>query len=130
MSFNVTIGATLTGGSAVSLSSAGMSPGKSVFTTPDHTRLTPETVEFTVSGGNPTASDPGVARTGMKISFASRTEEEGCCTVKAGAVIADLGIRWNLTQPGTVADDVIAYLRGLVYTTQFADAVKKGIIPA
>jgi hypothetical protein len=129
MSFNVLIGATQTGGTSTSLSSAGISPGKSMFVTPDHSRLIPETVEFTVSGGNPTAVNPGTARTGLKISFANRTVEEGCCTVTAGSVIMDLGIRWDLSQPETVVDDVIAWLRGVVYSTQFADAVKKGVLP-
>lgn len=127
MSLNVTVGATLTGGSTVTLVSAGVSPGKSVFVTPDHTRLTPETVELTSSSGG-TVSNP-TARTGLKITFASRVEEEGCCTVKAGAVRVDMGVIWDLSQPDTLADDVIAMLRGLVYTTAFADAVKKGILP-
>ena len=74
---DVTIGATLTGGSTVALTPAGISPGRSVFTTPDHTRLTPETVEFGATGGNVSAQDPGTARTSMKISFASRVTEEG-----------------------------------------------------
>lgn len=127
---NVTIGATLTGGSVVALSPAGVAPGKSTFVSPDHTRLTPETVEFTTAPGTPQNTDPGVARSGLKISFASREMEEGCCTVKAGAVIVDVNFRWNLNQPGTVADDVIAYLKGLVYTTAFSDAMKKGILPS
>jgi hypothetical protein len=56
--------------------------------------------------------------------------EEGCCTVKAGAVIVDVNFRWNLNQPEAVADDVIAWLKGLVYTTAFSDALKKGILPS
>lgn len=124
---NVTIGATLTGGSTVALSPAGISPGKSVFVTPSHSRLEPETVEFTVSQTG--SANAPQAKTGLKISFASRVDEEGCCTVKAGAVVVDLGVRWDLSQPDTLADDVIAMLKGLVYTTSFADAVKKGILP-
>lgn len=128
---NITIGATLTGGSSVALAPAGNQPGRSTFTSPTHSRLEPETVEFfSRNPPNPTADKPGVATTGLKVSFASRTVEEGCCTVKAGAVIADLGIRWDMSQPTTVVDDVISYLRGIVYTTAFEDAVKKGILPA
>lgn len=125
---DVTVGATLTGGATVALSPAGISPGKSVFTTPDHTRLEPQTVEITVGqAGSPNAPQ---ARTGLKVSFASRVEEEGCCTVKAGSVVADLGVRWDLSQDADLADEVLAMLRGLVYTTAFADAVRKGILPS
>lgn len=127
---NITIGATLTGGSTAVLSPAGNSGGKSTFVAPDHTRLTPETVEFTTSGGVPSGTNPGVARTGVKISFSDRQVEEGCCTVQAGAVIVDLGVRWSLNQPDTLVDDVVSYLRGIVYTDAFVDAIKKGILPS
>lgn len=125
---NVTIGATLTGGSTLALSPAGVTAGKSTFVTPSHTRLAPQTVEMTV-GGSSTGSNP-VARTGVKITFADRQVEEGCCTVQEGSVIIDLGVRWSLNQPAALADDVIELLRGLVFTTQFADAVTKGILPS
>jgi hypothetical protein len=87
-------------------------------------------VEFTTSGGVPSGTNPGVARTGVKISFADRQVEEGCCTVQAGAVIVDLGVRWSLNQPDTLVDDVVSYLRGIIYTAAFVDAIKKGILPA
>lgn len=127
---NINTGATLTGGATTVLSPAGLTPGKSVFTGPNHTRVEPNTVEFTVSGGNPSGNNPGVARTGMKIAFANRLTEEGCCTAKAGSVIIDLGVRWSLDQPETLVDDAIAYLRALVYTTAFEDAVVKGVVPS
>lgn len=133
MSLTVKVGATLTGGSDVVLSSAGLSAGGKVsFITPDSTRLTPEQVDIFVSGPGTSGNknDLGTARTGFKIAFASRVTEEGCCTPAAGVVIADFGFRWPLSQPEAVVDDVIALLRGLVYTTAFADAVKKGILPS
>lgn len=126
----IKVGATLTGGSDVTLSPAGNQPGRSSYTAPGHSRLEPETLDFFIK--NPTSKNPaapGTATTGVKISFASREVEEGCCTVKSGAVVADVGIRWDLSQPATVVDDVIAYIRGVVYTTAFEDAVKKGILP-
>lgn len=124
------LGATQAGGTSVTLTPAGTSPGKASFRTPEHTLLQPEMVEFTIQGGTPlNAKDPGVARTGMKISFASRQTGEGCCDVKAGAVVADLGVRWNLNQPETVVGDVIAHLRGIVYSVEFENAVRKGILP-
>lgn len=126
---DITIGATLTGGSSVTLAPAGNLPGKSTFVAPAHARLTPHTVEFTASGGTPSGDNPGVARTGMKITFADRQTAEGCCTVAAGAVILDLGVRWSLNQPDTLVDDVVSYLRGIVYTVAFVNAIKKGILP-
>lgn len=127
---NITEGATLTGGSSVTLTPAGIQPGKSSYVGPGHTRLEPETVEFTVSGGSPGAIKPGIAKTGVKITFASRLAEEGCCNVVPGAVIANLGVTWDLSQPDTLVDELIARLRAVVYSTQFVTAVKSGILPA
>lgn len=126
---DITIGATLTGGSSVTLTPAGVSPGRSTFVGPDHSILEPETVDFTFTAPKTTTSDAGTSRTGMKVSFASRTDVEGCCTVQSGAVICDLGIRWSLNQPDTLVDSVISYLQGLVFSTEFSDAVKKGVLP-
>lgn len=125
---DVTVGATLTGGSTVALKPAGVTAGKSTFVTPTHTRLAPRLVEMTI-GGAGTGANP-VARTGVKITYSDRNVEEGCCTVQEGSVIVDLGVRWSLNQPATLADDVVALLRGLVYTTAFVDAIKKGILPS
>lgn len=125
---DITIGATLTGGTTVALVPAGVTAGKSTFVTPTHTRTTPQTVEMTIGGAS--SGDNPVARTGVKITYSDRSVGEGCCTVTEGAVIMDLGIRWNLNQPETQADKVIAMLRGVVYTTAFANAVKKGILPS
>lgn len=125
---DVTIEATLTGGTSKHLTSAGYTPGKASFVLPDHTRLTPETVEFSVGGSN-TGANP-VGRTGMKLTLIDRQVEDGCCSVHEGAVIVDLGLRWSLNQPEALADKAIAYLRGFVYTAEFAQMVKSGILPS
>jgi hypothetical protein len=131
MSITVKVGATLTGGTDVVLSAAGLSAGgKASFVTPDHSRLEPRLVDFVVKAPTTTKNDPGVARTDLKIAFANRLQEEGCCTVQAGTVIVDASVRWPLGQPESLVDDVIALFRGLVYTAEFADAVKKGLLPA
>lgn len=130
MSLTIKVGATLTGGSDVVLSGSGVAPGRSSFTTPDHTRLTPETVAFSISQSGVTKDSQGRARTGVKMSFTDVLAEEGCCTSKAGSVIVDMGVVWDLSQPEALADKMISYLRGVVYTTAFADAVKKGILPS
>lgn len=131
MSVTVKIGATLTGGADVVLASAGLSAGgKSSFITPDHTRLNPQVVDFLVTPATTTKDDPGTARSGVKIAFANRVQGEGCCTVSPGTVIIDVGTRWPLSQPEELVDDALAMLRGLVYTQAFADAFKKGILPA
>lgn len=127
MSLNVTVGATLTGGSTVALAPAGIAPGKSTYVTPTHSRVKVESVEFTLSGSG-TGPNP-VVRTGVKITFANRTVEEGCCTVQEGSVIFDGGFRWALNQPVEVAEDVIDLVRGVVFTDAFRDAILKGILP-
>lgn len=120
-------GATQTGGSTVALQPAGISAGRSSYVGPGHTRLEPVTVEFTASGST-TGSNP-VARNGVKITFADRLVEEGCCTVVEGSVIIDVGVRWSMNQPATLVDSAVDYLRVIVYTTAFVDAIKKGILP-
>lgn len=124
------VGGTLTGGASVALTYAG-SPvsGKVVFVTPTHTRLAPREVSLTASPANTTPSEPGVARTALKVTFGDRQSEEGCCTVQAGHVIIDLGVRWSLNQPEALADDAIEMVQALVFTQAFMDAVKKGILP-
>lgn len=127
---NVTIGATLTGGATAVLAPAGIMPGKSIFTAPTHSRLEPRTVEFTSAAPTASAKDPGVARSGMKITLADRQVEEGCCTVATGLVAIDLGFRWHLNQPVELVDDAIALLQGLVFNTAFIAALKDGSLPS
>lgn len=127
---NVTTGATLTGGSTVVLSPAGYQPGKSMFTAPGHSHLTPRTVQFTATAPVAGGKSLGVARTGIKVTRAERTADGDCCTVKDGAVIADLGFRWDLLQSESEADALIALVQGLVFTTQFTALVKQGILPS
>lgn len=126
---NIKTGATQTGGSTVGLTPAGVSPGKSVYTGPSNTRLQIQKVEFTSSTGNASKDSLGSARAGMKITFADRSVTEGCCTVRVGSVIIDLGLRWDLSQPVAEVDLIIEYLRGLVYTPEFATFLKAGIVP-
>lgn len=131
MSVSVTTGATLSGGSTVVLSYAGNPVfGKASYTTSDHSRLAPRTVEFLQSPAKTTQSDPGVARGGLKIAFGDRQTTEGCCTVNQGTVIIDVGVRWPLNQPESLVDAAIELLRGLVYTPEFVQAVKNGILPS
>ena len=129
---NITTGATLTGGSSVTLTPAGIQPGRSVFVGPDHTRLTPRTVEFTTSQTPPSTKNkvPGVGRTGLKIRFAGHTATEGCCDAQMDEAVVDLGVRVGLTpNSDTLADAIIDYLKGVVYTAAFEDAVRKSILP-
>lgn len=130
MSFTIKTGATLSGGTDRLLTSAGLyAGGKASFTAPTHTRLAPRLVDLLVSPPIARGADPGVARAGAKIMFADRQQSEGCCTVQPGSMIIDVGARWHLSQPETLADDAIAYLQGLVFHAAFIDAIKKGILP-
>jgi hypothetical protein len=120
----------MTGGATVVLTAAGLyAGGKASFTTPNHSRLEPQVIDFLVTPANTTPTSPGTARSGLKISLANRVETEGCCDVQAGTVIIDVGLRWPLSQPESVVDDAVAYLQALVFNTAFVDALKKGVLP-
>lgn len=127
---DITTGATLTGGSTVALSPAGVMPGKSVFVGPDHTRSEPNTVEWTVSGSAINAKPGQKARTGLKITFVDRETAEGCCSTETTDVIIDLGVRASYNVPTAVIDKAIDYLQGLVFTAAFENAVKKALLPS
>lgn len=126
---SIKTGATLTGGATVALSPAGVQPGKSVYVAPGNSRLAIRRVEFSATTGSSNGKDLGTARSGMKITFADREADDGCCTVKQGAVIIDLGLRWDLSQSEASAEAVLAYLQGLVFTTEFHDLLVKGNVP-
>lgn len=125
------VGGSLTGGENVALTYAGNQTGtKASYVTPDHTRLTPQTVDFLMTPAKTTAADPGVARGGMKIVFADRQTAEGCCTVQAGSVIIDLGVRWSLNQPETLLDDAWELFKAAVFNAATLAAIKQGILPS
>lgn len=126
---NINPTATQTGGAAITLSFAGINSGKSTYVGPGHSRLEPQSVEFTTQNGTPNKANPGTAKVGMKVTFANRLAEEGCCTVVPGSVIVDLGIRWDLSQPESLVDDIIGYLRGLSYSSELSALIKDGILP-
>jgi hypothetical protein len=123
-------GGTMTGGSTVVLTPAGLyAGGKASYTTPSHERLTPQVVDFLVTPAVTSKSEPGTARSGLKVALANRVESEGCCNVQPGTVIIDVGFRWPLSQPESLVDDAIKYLQALVFTSAFVDACKKGTLP-
>lgn len=126
---NIKTGATLSGGTTVALSPAGVQPGKSVYLAPDNSRLQPRKIEFTSTTGGGDSSNLGTARSGMKITFADRKVSEGCCTVKQGSIIFDFGVRWDLSQSEDDAEEVLEYLRGLVFTQEFHDLILNGVVP-
>lgn len=125
--YSITLNPTLSGGTAVLLKPSGVTAGKSAFVTPSSTRLAPRSVEMTASGS--ASGDNPIGRTGVKITFADRTVEEGCCTVREGAVIVDLGVRWSLNQPEALATSAIAHLRAIVNSAEFESAVLTGVLP-
>lgn len=124
------VGGTLTGGASQTFTYAG-SPvaGKVSYVSPTHGRLTPRQLDLTMSQATTTQTDPGVARSGAKITYGDRLVEEGCCSVSQGGVIIDLGLRWSLNQPSTLVDEAIEALQALVFNASFIDALKKGILP-
>ena len=123
-------GGTQTGGTSVALVPAGKTAnGKVSFVLPTHTRLAAREVDFTVAAAKTTNSDAGVARAGAKILLANRVESANCCTVKAGSVIIDIGIRWSLNQDESLVDEAIDIAQSILHTKAFADAIKKGFLP-
>ena len=123
-------GGTQTGGTTVALSPAGKTAnGKASFVLPTHTRLAAREVDFTVAAAKTTNADAGVARAGAKILLANRTESPTCCSVKAGSVIVDIGIRWSLNQDESLVDEAIDLAQAILYSKAFADAIKKGLLP-
>lgn len=125
------VGGTLTGGASVNLTAASsFKDGKASFVTPSHTRLEGRIVDVLVTQARTTASDPGVARGGLKIAFSDRESVEGCCSVSQGTVIIDANVRWPLSQPEALVDEAIEYLQALVFAPEFISAVKRGVLPA
>lgn len=125
------INPTVTGGTSTQLSYAG-SPvsGKTSFTAPDHSRLSPRVVDFSANVPRVTANDPGVARAALKVTFADRVQNEQCCSVQAGSVIIDVSVRWALNQPEALLDDALAYTRGILQTDAFTRLAVDGVPPS
>ena len=123
-------GATQTGGSSVTYTSAGQKGGSTTYVGPDHTRLEPRSITVTTATQKGKVGNPDVARTGVTINFSDVVSavEGSCCDTKYKWAIADLGLRYSMNETdGTLVDAVIAELRGYVYSTEFEDAVKLGI---
>lgn len=125
-------GGTMTGGSSKTLTFSGSTAGsKASFITPDHSRTTPQTVDFLVTPSKLSSSkDPGVARSGLRVYVADRTTPSGCCDPQVGSVIIDVGLRWSLNQAETQVDEAIKYLQSLVFNTDFINGLKKGTLPS
>lgn len=127
------VGGSLTGGSTVALAFGGITAAgkfsKATFVHPDHTRLEPRMVHITATAPTVSKDDPGVARGTLQIAFANRVEAEGCCDVKAGTVIVDVGLRWPLSQPESLVDDVWALLAPLFSTAAVKTALVDGVLP-
>lgn len=129
MSYSLLLNPTVTGGTATVLIPINQVGNRAQWAFPTHTRLTPHTLSIVIEPANTTSVDPGVARTSFKISKANRLAEEGCCTVKAGTVIIDVGVRWPLAQPSTEVDTVVADLQALVNSPSFKLAIISGLYP-
>jgi hypothetical protein len=128
----INISPTISGGTATTLTPAGLSAGnKASYTAPTHTRLEPRLVDFLVQAPSPQKNGvPGVGRNALKVNFASRTAEEGCCSVSAGSIIVDISVRWPLDQPEALLDSALEYAATLIRTDAFKDGAKKGTLPS
>lgn len=120
---------TVTGGTDAEYTYAGYNGQRHVFVSPANTHLNPQRLEMSASGPTSTKSDIGTASAIQKLTFGTREEQEGCCGVIDGYVIADLKLRWNLNQPESVLDDAIEALRAWVNNPVFVSTIKTGVIP-
>lgn len=127
---NLTEGATLTGGSTVAYTPAGSKPGGVSYVRSTHTMAHPQRLQITARVEGESKTSLGTARGGVQFVFADRqASEEGCCSLASGVVQLDMGTRWDLSQPESVVNEVIAAVRAFVYTNEFAALFKKGILP-
>lgn len=129
---NITTGATLSGGSTVALTPAGIQPGRSTFVGPNHTRSNIERVEFSSSQTLPNTKTgaKGQGRVGVRLQFSEAAGTgDGCCNAVQPGLVIDLGIRTDTLSSDTQVTRAIEYLRGVVYTTAFEDAIKKLVLP-
>jgi len=128
---NINTGATLTGGATTVLSPAGITPGRSVFVGPNHSRLTPETVTFTASTTLPSKANAiGSGRTGLRIVVADQSTEEGCCTTVRDEVTVDMIIKSTLASgSAALIDRALALLRALAYSSALETAVENEVLP-
>lgn len=134
MSFDIKIGATQSGGTTVTLTNLGGNTGsETAFGLPSNSRLTPRIVKVFTNTPvkNAKTGEMTRARGGLRLIYGNRFQEESCgCTVIEGNIIADVSVSWPVDQPAVVVDDVIAAIRGLVYTDAFVNAIKVGSLPA
>lgn len=127
--WTITKDPTMTGGTAVNLKGAGWNNGTSTFVPPDATRLSPTLIKIGTSGGNVLAQEVGIAKTSLQVSKASRGDDAECCTARPGSVVFDLGVRWNLNQPQSEAEDALSIFLAVVNSDEFRDAIVNGLLP-
>lgn len=129
MSFTLMLKPTVTGGTPTTLTSNGFANGKGIYVFPTSSHLTPARIEISAKGPVSTPTNPGVARSVSKLTRGTRVVSEGCCDAVEGYAIADLTMRWSLSQPEQVIDDLIDDLRAYVQSDAFVSTIKSGLLP-
>lgn len=131
MSITLLTGATQSGGDSVVFNNNGRSAGNEVtLSKSGSSLLMPRDIKMRVTIPATTSTNPGTLRAGVRLILGNRVEpEDGCCTVVAGTVIADINVSWPLSQPDMLVDELIEEIRGLVYTDAFVNLIKQGALP-
>lgn len=129
MSFTLMLNPTVTGGTPTTLTPNGYANGKGVYMFPTSSHTSPARIEISAKGPVSTPTNPGVARSVSKLTRGTRVVSEGCCDAVEGYAIADLTVRWSLSQPESVLDALIADLQAYVQSDAFAATIKSGILP-
>lgn len=126
------VGGTLTGGSTVAYTPAGVSPGRSVFVGPDHSRNAIDQISLSTSAtpGNTKTGVPGISRGGTQMRRSKSVTSEGCCTAAVSLVQFDTQAQCNSNASDADVDAAIDLYRALVYTAAWKAMVKQMILPS
>lgn len=125
------VGGTLTGGSTVAYTPAGVSPGKSVFVGPNHSRTRTDQFSLTASQTPPNTKTgaAGQGRVGTQLlQLIPVAAEEGCCTTKVASFQVDTSVKTSSDFTDAQVDTSIDLYRALVMTAEWKNAVKKLIL--
>lgn len=130
MSLTLKIGATLTGGTDLVFNDSGRgAAGEREFAATTSTILEPRVIKVKSTIPVTTSANPGTSRSEVRFILGSRVESATCCDVKSGTVLGTITTAWPLSQPSTLADELIDEIRAFVHTDAFVSLIKNGTIP-
>lgn len=130
MSFDLMLNPTITGGTTTTLAYVGEKALQQVYLWPNSTHLAPNELVLGNTKPVPSKQSPGIARSKVRTTKATRVATEGCCDVQIGDASIETNVRWYLNQPESVLDSVIAEHRAYINSAHFVVAIKQGLFPS